>query len=278
MRVRLLATIFIVLAFINVSYSHEYWIEPRKFEVLPGETIEADLKNGEHFKGGKLYYLTHRFKRFEMHTPDEIVKITGNEGDQPALKAKARGEGLYVLVYQSIFDSLTFETFEKFENYLKIEGLEHIVARHAERKLARTHFTEKYSRRIKALVKVGEGKGADKLTGLEYEMVALQNPYHLDANDKQSIEIQLFLKGKPAINRQINIFQDNGKIFETNVHTNALGIAKIPLTGGGKFMLSSVNMEDGDNDDATELPEWVSLWANLTFALPASEGSIAPAQ
>lgn len=278
MRNRLIWIFFTLIGLATTSQvlGHEYWLEPRKFAVKPGEIVEADLKNGQHFKGGKLYYLNHRFKRFEIHTNSGQRKAKGNDGDQPALRYTAKEPGLHILVYESIFDELTFEKWDKFLYYLKLEGLEDIVERHKARKLPQNYFNEQYSRRVKSLVKVGDGAGKDRLMGLGYEMVAEENPYQLsnDGKKHKTLPVRVYLKDQPYANAQINIFQDNGKVHETHVRTDANGLAMIPITGGGKIMLSSVYMYDGDNDEKTKLAEWQSLWANLTFELPISEGSV----
>ena len=261
---------------INVAYAHEYWIEPRIFEIAPGETIEADLRNGQNFKGNQLYYLTHRFVKFEVHSGETIHKITGANGDQPALKFKSNIDGLHILIYQSVFDNLTFDKWEKFVAYTKNQGLNNIVAEHKSRGLSQTSFNESYARTIKALVSVGGGKGSDRRTGLPFEFVAQDNPYTMaiDPDKEQFLKVRLFLDEKWLANKQVLIFQNNGKITQSKAHTDALGFANIPVKGGGKFMLSAVHMFEGDDDPETKRAEWISLWANLTFALPGADAML----
>ena len=255
-------------------FAHEYWLEPRLYEIAPGDLLEADLRNGQHYKGNQLYFLKQFFTRFEIFNGEKTHKATGSNGDQPALKFTTTKPGLHIITYQSTYDTLTFKKWEKFVTYAKTQSLDGVVARHLERGLPQKFFKEDYARTIKALVRVGEGKGQDKHTGLPYEFVAQDNPYTMGANpddDDVFLTVRLFLDEKFAPDKQVLIFQNNGKISQSVTRTDAQGFAKIPLKGGGKFMLSSVHMFEGDDDSNTKLPEWLSYWANLTFALPGAD-------
>ena len=268
-----LAIMLFGLTITSSLQAHEYWIEPHKFEVETGGEIEADLRNGQNFKGNRLYFLTNGFTRFDIFDGRAIHNANGNNGDQPALKFKTTIPGLHILTYQSTFSDLTFEKWEKFLTYTKNQGLDKVVKRHLERGLDKNNFRESYARTIKALVKVGEGTGNDKRTGLPFEFVAQENPYRLkgDGTVRQQINVRLFLEEKWAVNKQVLIFQNNGKVTQTTGHTDGQGLIAIPLNGGGKFMLSAVHMFEGDDDPDTKRPEWLSYWANLIFAVPGTD-------
>jgi uncharacterized GH25 family protein len=268
------ATVLMASALTPTVQAHEYWIEPNKFEIAPGDNIEADLRNGQNFKGNRLYFLTNGFTRFDIFDGHDFHKAKGSNGDQPALKFTTTKPGLHVLTYQSTFTSLTFKKWEKFLTYTKNQGLDKVITRHLARGLGKTNFKESYARTIKALVKVGDGTGNDKRTGLPFEFVAQDNPYRLKVDEKghRQIVVRLFLEDKWAGNKQVLIFQNNGKITQSTGHTDNQGLITIPLNGGGKFMLSAVHMFEGDDDPATKKPEWFSYWANLIFALPGVDG------
>ena len=265
-----IAACTLFLTFLSSAFAHEYWIEPRQYEIAAGETILADLRNGQLYKGNKLYYLTGRFTKFEVYDSDGIHKVEGANGDQPALKYKTEKPGLYILSYQSVYDTLKFKKWEKFVKYTVTQGLDGIPERHLQRGLPQTLFAENYARTIKALVSVGGGEGQDRLTGLPYELVAQDNPFTM-GKDKKSVQVRLFLEGKPAPNKQILIFNNNGQITETKTRTDGQGFADINIESGGKFMLSAVHMFEGDDDSNTKKPEWLSYWANLTFAMPGAD-------
>ncbi len=255
--------------------AHEYWVEPHRFEVTQGERIRADLKNGQNFEGISLYYLTGRFTKFEVFAPSGPQKVTGHEGNQPALNHSSGETGLHVVSYQSIFDRLKFDEWDKFTAYVIEQGLDGVLEEHAARGLPQTGFTEQYARSAKALVAVGDGHGADRLTGLPLELVALDNPY-ATSGDAGRVAVQLFWRGEPLADRQVLVFQHNGALKQWKLRTDAQGKAVINVTGGGKFLLSSVYMFAGDDDPETPTEEWVSYWASLTFALPGADELLAP--
>ena len=66
-------------------FSHEFWIEPQKFQVENGEIMEIDLKNGQNFVGSKLSYFEKQFSRFELAQGGVLTPAQGRSGDQPAL-------------------------------------------------------------------------------------------------------------------------------------------------------------------------------------------------
>lgn len=263
--------------FITPALAHEYWIEPLQYEIAVGDVLKADLRNGQNYKGNQLYYLKHRFTKFEVHNADGIHQVSGSDGDQPALKFETKIPGLHILSYQSIFDTLTMEKWEKFLSYTKNQGLDHIPKRHIARGLPQAYINEEYARTIKALVRVGDGKGEDRRTGLPFEFVAQQNPFTMGADPESDevLTVRLFLDEKWQANKQVLIFQHNGTITQSLTRTDAQGFAKVPLKGGGKFMLSAVHMFEGDDDPETKRPEWISYWANLTFALPGADKLLA---
>ncbi len=245
-------------------------MDPSKFEITPGEILEGNLRNGENYKGNPQYYLKRFFTRFEVFDGNKSHKVIGENGDRPALKFKTANSGLHILIYQSTFDSLIFKEWEKFIAYAQNQSLDGAVQRHLERGLPQTGFRENYARTVKSLVRVGEGKGEDRLTGMPFEFVAQENPYTL--TDKADfLNVRLYLDNNPAPHKQVLIFQNNGRISHTKTRTDEEGYVKIPLAGGGKFMLSSVHLFEGDDDPDTKTPEWLSYWANLTFARPGAD-------
>ena len=262
-------TLIAVMASTSVR-AHEYWLEPARFEVKVGDKIEADLRNGENFKGNRLYYLENTIERFEITSNSGTFKVKGDNGDQPALSYQTAEAGLHILSYQSTFSTLGFKKWDKFTSYLDNQGLDGIASLHEKRGLPKTGFVESYARTVKALVQVGNTEGRDRATGLPYEFVAVENPYQVPqlSFDTARINIILLLNGQPAPNRQVLVFQDNGTVTMKTLRTNENGAVSVPLVGGGKFMLSSVHMYAGDENPETDRTEWYSYWANLVFAAP----------
>ena len=70
--------------------AHEFWIEPERGMVGPGDRIVADLKVGQMLKGDSYPYLSNRFQSFDIRVRGETIAVAGSEGDIPALNQIAR--------------------------------------------------------------------------------------------------------------------------------------------------------------------------------------------
>lgn len=256
---------------VTPSIAHEYWIEPVQFTVSRGEAIQGDLKNGQDFKGVNFGYIPDRFEKFTLTGPGGSQPVKARIGDRPALNMTPAEPGLYSASYQSTFDHITFKDNEKIRYYLEYEGLDGAYERHLERGLSPDRFQERYARCAKALIQVGEpDDGRDQLTGMIFEWVAEENPYALSATDQLSL--RLYWQGEPMANKHVNIFQNDGtEVERKTMRTDAEGRIAVPLTGGGKFMINAVKLLEGDEDPDTDLPEWTSYWASMTFGLEGTD-------
>ncbi len=252
--------------------AHEYWVEPREYVLdAPGQIL-ADIRNGENYKSSNFSYIPRQFEFFKVTGPDGEAPVEGRTGDVPALSHTLSSPGLYTISYQGNFDKITFRDAAKIREYFDYEGLDGALERHLERGLAEDVFYEFYARCAKALVQVGpagEDGRQDELTGMKFELVAEENPYTLEATD--SLPVRLYLEGVPSPNRQIRIFRFDGELENTTIITDAQGRALIPLAGGGKFLLNAVHLYEGDEDPETEIPEWYSYWASLTFGIKGTD-------
>src|SRR5690349_16084399 len=90
------------------AQAHEFWVEPDRFMVRPGEKISVDLKVGQHLSGASFPYLTNRFLAFKVGNRAKFSDIKGNEGDTPAASLAVDGPGLKILAYHSTADRLHY--------------------------------------------------------------------------------------------------------------------------------------------------------------------------
>ena len=103
--------------------------------------------------------------------------------------------------------------------------------------------------------------------GLRTEFVALANPFTDDL--AQGMPMRLLLDGTPRPDAQVELWAraPDGTVAISYHRTDAEGIVVLPVRAGHVYMADAVTLEAvepvGDGD-----PEWLSLWANLTFAVP----------
>ncbi|WP_261399705.1 DUF4198 domain-containing protein [Leisingera daeponensis] len=247
------------------ALSHEFWIEPEKYQVESGEPVTARLRNGELFKGAEQPYLDHRIARFEVMQAGSAAPYAGRMGDMPAFTSGIAQDGLAVIIHQTRPQRLVYETWEDFQTFADHKGFGDIPARHRALGLPEAGFAEQYTRFAKALVAVGQGAGSDLPVGLETEIVALDNPY--TGNPAQGLPVQVLYQGRPRPHAQIEIFAKapDAGVTVTTLPAEAQGKAVIPVLPGHRYLLDAVVLRPAPvgQDYA-----WESLWADLTFAVP----------
>ncbi len=242
--------------------AHEFWIEPVRFEVAPGDLLEAHVRVGQNMKGDSLHYIPRLVEAFRLTAGGATRDVKSRIGDDPALSEGVRDSGLHLLSYVSTDSQLTYSDPEKFRHFLETEGIQWVSAAHERRGLPAQGFSEDYQRFAKSLVKVGDGKGQDRPLGLEFELVLETNPYtDLDA----VIVAQLQWLGKPLADAQISVFRRHrGKVSRTNFRTDAGGRVSIPRRDApGVYLLNAVHMIEPPPN--AEGAVWKSLWASTTF-------------
>ncbi|MBA1148523.1 DUF4198 domain-containing protein [Ectothiorhodospiraceae bacterium WFHF3C12] len=260
-----------------VVQAHEFWIDPQRYQVPVGEPIVADLRVGQEFKGDALVYLPSRFVSFAVAGPAGRRSVEGTIGDRPAARVDTSGPGLYVLSYRSTPSHVTYQRFAEFERFLGNHGLEWVREAHRQRGLARSGIQEAFTRHAKALVRVGDGDGADRAVGLPLELVAEANPY---TGTPAAVPVRLLWRGEPMAGAEVHVFRKSGGCQATRTRhvTDAEGLVRVPRGAGDRILVSAVHMEEAtaqirQNSGAV----WHSLWASLTFTLTDRTDSAATA-
>ncbi len=243
--------------------AHEFWIDPEEYQVPAGQTVTANLRNGENFVGGSLAWFDHWRVRSEARL-DEVTPLEGRSGDFPAISHEPMGEGLLRLVHQTNVDLLTYKEPAKFQRFLDHKDLD----ASALPDLAYP-FREGYARYTKALVAVGHGAGQDDVAGLEIEFVAQKNPYVEDVS--AGLPVVLIYQDAPRADAQVEVFEKapDGEVTISLLRTDAQGVVLVPVQAGHTYLLDSVVLRLPDAALAAEKDiAWETLWAALTFQMP----------
>lgn len=261
------AALFTALATFGAtaSLAHEFWIEPQEYQVQSGADLVAGLRNGQKFSGIDLAYFEKRIQRFDLIHDGRSAPVQGRMGDVPAIQTTAPGDGLLVIVHQTAAKTLKYATWEKFSKFAAHKDFAVMRARHDARGLPDKGFSERYTRYAKALVGVGDARGADAPTGLETEFVALTNPYTEDLAG--GMRVQLLYQGNPRADTQIEVFERSpeGVVAVSYARTDAQGRAAIPVLAGHTYLFDAVVLRAAPEGGKAV---WETLWAALTFAVP----------
>lgn len=251
---------------VSPASAHEFWIEPQDFSVPMETEIKADLRVGQDFKGDAFPYIPARFSAFTSYDKRGEADVGGTTGDLPALQLTPRSEGLKIVTYVSAGERIRFRGWDKFAEYLDLEGLTRIPALHDARGLPRNDIRELYTRCAKTLVSVGDdATDQDRATGMRLELVAGRNPLAVTPGTEMSFT--LLWQGKPLADTQVALFRksDNADTgTRTLARTDENGKASFTLPAQGTYMAASVHMIEAPADRNAD---WQSYWASLTFGV-----------
>lgn len=259
-----LSLLMFALMFNRGATAHEFWIEAEEYQLAPGVPVKARLFNGESFTGVELAWFERRIAAASWALGARATAFEGRAGDRPALQLDGMESGLLRLIYQSRPSEVSYTDWAKFESFVTGKGAAWVLARHKARGLGETRIRESYTRFCKALLSVGSGAGADAYSGMEFELVALGNPYV--AVPETGLAVQVLYKGKPHGAAQLEVFQrgPDGTVMQSKLKADGSGIVHVPVAVGHRYLLNAVLLRE---HDAPDVP-WESLWASMTFEVP----------
>jgi Domain of unknown function (DUF4198) len=216
-----------------------------------------------HFQGDIVPRHAPWIRRFALVGPSGETPMLGLEGSDPAGIARIPGGGLFTVVYQSNDNPLELEA-AKFEDYLRDEGLERIIALRAERGQTSRPGHELFYRCAKALAQAGkpQGGGFDRALGLDLELVPDANPYALGPGGVLSV--RLLYEGKPLEGALVMALLRTAPESPEKHRSDASGRAVFTVSKPGDWLIKAVHMIPArPGKDA----DWESFWASLTFRI-----------
>lgn len=252
----------LILALIASSAgAHDFWIEPSTFRPQVGTRMTASLRVGMEFIGDPVGRDSSSIERFVVRDGAGERDIAGLEGRDPAGYPQVEASGIAIIGYRSRPKPLELPA-DKFEAYLKDEGLESIIASRARSGDSLKPSKEIYSRCAKAILLV-EGGGAgtrfDVPLGFRYEIVPQTNPYQTKDDE---LRVVVLYEGKPLQNALVVAMHQQDSSLRLRERSDRKGRVTFHLPKRGVWLIKSVQMVPapaGSNAD------WESLWASLTF-------------
>jgi uncharacterized GH25 family protein len=256
--------LFITFLFAQTSVSaHDMWIDPVTFFPESGQVVGVRLRVGQDLIGDPLPRDARLINQFVVLDEGGRKPIGGREGGDPAGLLRTSAPGLMVIGYHSN-PSVVELAADKFNQYLKEEGLDEAIELRARRKENGEKGRELFSRCAKSLLLSGPVQAglADRALGLPIELVAERNPYALRAGQEFLFRLTYENRALPnalvvAINRQ----DPSGKL---SARSDAEGRVRFRLPRTGMWLIKAVHMVPAPPGSGAE---WASFWASLTFEL-----------
>ena len=250
------------------AHAHELWLDSKEFQPPEDGKVEIELRNGQNFRGLNLPYFNKSVKQFFWVQNGERHNVKSRLGDVPAMTTSIKNEGLVLVVYESTPESITYNKWEKFIDFIKHKDFPEAEKSHIVRGLPQTGFKETYHRYSKALIGLGHSKGHDSNFGLETEFVAQTNPYVDFAN--ADFIAHLLYQQLPRKNTQVEVFERDpeGTVSKFMLRTDENGRVSVPIKPNFDYLLDAVVLREA-TPRTNKGAVWESLWAAMTFSVPS---------
>lgn len=255
----------LLFVLINLVEAHEFWMQPVKFFLQPGEATDVRFYVGEMFMGEPWSLKNHRVEKLDLHNNSDAKSLLDSIRDDPKvnLRLSIQQEGTHLLALQSnnAFSELDGE---KFNEYLKEDGLDDVLSERKKTGTLNKAAKEFYRRYSKLLVQVGNKRDDTykKILGHPVEIVPESNPYALKKGDP--VKYKILFDGKPAFGVKVRIWNRyQNRTTIQNIYTEKSGIIETHISNPGPWMVSVVRMVPSQQSGA----EWQSYWGSLTFGV-----------
>lgn len=259
---------FVLSILCSPAGAHDFWIEPSTFTPQVDEHVKIGLRVGEQFIGEPVARNPNKIAMtdgFVLRGPNTAKIVLGRDGEDPAGFVSLDRPGMFMVGYRSTRSSIELEA-EKFEEYLKSEGLEAISRMRAERGESSLPGKEVYSRSAKVVLNAGSrlAMAMEPRFNYTFEIVPERNPSTLRIGIDE-FGVLLLYEGKPA--PHIVAFAMNKADAKSPIQavSDSQGRVSFKLPRAGVWMIKAIHMARAPKDAGAD---WESIWGTLTFEIP----------
>ncbi|HTU45391.1 MAG TPA: DUF4198 domain-containing protein [Bryobacteraceae bacterium] len=259
--------LLIASMFATATFAHDLYILPQSFGVEAGARVTVGFHNGDSFPESEVAPTIARLKTAQLLSafggvPIDDLKVEGNRATGVVMVPDHKGT--MILSVETVPNFIELEP-EKFIEYLKEEGMEHVIEWRSQHGEASKPGRERYSKFAKSLITSGSPDEFYNHTfGFPIEIIPDANPAALRAG--RELPVRIMFRGKPASNLQVEAAWATAEQKKTTVigRTDANGRIRVPINAAGKWRLHSLVMERCQEPAAAD---WESFWASLTFEI-----------
>lgn len=257
---------FLLLGGVFAAFAHDMYIMPGTFQPTKGATLTVGFHVGDSFPESEVSGRIERLQNPRLIGKGNAVAFRNLrvEGNRVLGDAVVSSAGELIAAVSTTPTLIKLEP-EKFADYLKEEGLAHVVAWRAAHGESGKAGKERYSKYAKSLLVSGASDGFfDHVVGYAIEIVPEADPSKLKAGDQ--LPVRVMFRGKPAADLQIEAAWAGAGGNKTVVvgRTGSDGRLKVPVESAGRWRLHTIKME---RCAESAVADWESFWASLTFEL-----------
>ena len=251
-----------------VAMAHDFWLSPSDWQMDAPRPIALDIMIGHPEDRMQWELKPHRVVSLRSISAAGITDLqSAMSGALPngALMINGLREGTHMLTIETT-SAISVLDAAKFNAYIKEEGLTPISDA---RKLAGTQDTEgreTYSRRGKALIRVGDDTASDaafitKPLGMTLEVVPAVNPYEIEAGE--TMPAQVYYRGNPAAGVTVGLIRlDDDSGIVALAKTDSAGMVTFSRPETGNWMLHAVW---SDTLPKNSTADYDTIFSSLSF-------------
>ena len=261
---------------VSLAHAHEYWLEPAGTIWHTGDTLKADIKNGQDFAGTSFPFDPDGLSRAGLISASERVALSGRLGDYPAFQMPLHESGLHLLLLETTKRELVYKDREEVDEFLDYHALaETVYSNNAQFSIPDTDIRENYYRFCKALVSVS-APAADTAKSAQTTEAEESSEHALGAEDQQlelilsdnplgaqSVRARVMFEAEPLAQRQVELFYRDASeaVTRTTQSSDDDGYVEFDIAASGDYLLNAVWVEMPEDASA----DMVTLWASLFF-------------
>lgn len=245
--------------------AHDLWIEPTAFMPRMGQDVGVRLRVGEKLVGDALLRDPALVRDFVYVDAAGRKTVAGRAGDDPAGSLQVAAAGLIVIGYGSHPSAVELPA-DRFNQYLKDEGLDAVIEARARRNETGAAVRERFARCAKSLLLTGPSSEnqRDQVLGLALELVAERNPYHLRAGE--DLPLRLTYQNQPLAGALVVAINSRDPSHRQAQRSGRDGRVRFQVQPGGLWLIKAVHMVRAP---IMSKVDWTSYWASLTFGTPS---------
>ncbi len=266
---------FAMLMTAPIACAHDFWLDAEKFKMDAPGNVDVAPRVGHTGDVSEWPYERRLVANVMSIGPDgskSQLHASDFDDGQNTISAQLDTEGVHILVLNSM-PSYSILPADKFNDYLEEEGIRPIMIHRSAKRLYDTPGRERYARRSKALIKVGQASGEQshvtEPVGQSLEIVPLTDPYSANLGDTLPVQVLFF--GEPVTGAKIHISRFHPVHDDLEpVTTNKDGIANIMLSENGEYLLH-IAWSSPLPQNADQQADYDTLFAGLSFSWAATK-------
>jgi uncharacterized GH25 family protein len=252
----------------HAAGAHESWLQPEAFWWQPATPMPLSLLVGHGSHSARSTMPSRRITRFEVIGPSgNATDLRGRWRAGVGTQLQLNVPGAYVVVFATDNQARSDLPAERFNDYLRAEGLSAASTAREHSGRMQTEGSERYSRQAKSLVQVGTSPQQSRLmqaVGLRLEIVPGVDPY-AEPRPAQ-FPVRVIFEGEPLAGALVKMSDLAGRSNTTLARvTDHEGHAEFNMPVQGQWLFHVTWTKPLPSADEADFD---TVFSSLTFGFP----------